>query len=66
MYIGREDWENILSYADFTRLCNFIGKFTELNIDILKEGITSPLSYSVRTCNRRKFVLLVCRNIEPN
>ena len=40
MYIGREDQKNISSSVDFTRIFNGISRFTESNIDILKEGIT--------------------------
>ena len=40
MYIGREDQKNISSSVGFTRIFNGISRFTESNIDILKEGIT--------------------------
>ena len=48
MYNGREDLKNILSYVDFTILCNVIKQFPELNLNIAKEGITSYLSLGSR------------------
>ena len=57
MYIGREYQKYILSYLDFTRLCNVISRFPELNIDILKEGISFPLLYVSRYCKQIKTVL---------
>ena len=43
MYIGREEEKNMLSYVDFTILCNVISRFTELFIDILINGMACPL-----------------------
>ena len=57
MYSGRKEQKNILSYVDFNRLCNVISQFSKLNLDILKGGITFTLSYSSRTCKRRKNVI---------
>ena len=57
MYIGREDQKNILSCVDFTRLFNIINRFSELNIDILREGISFNLSYgSIAFKQREKFL----------
>ena len=49
MYIGIEDEQNILSYVDFTRLCNVIRPFPELSLDILEEGVNFTLSFSARS-----------------
>ena len=57
MFIGREDQKIIFSHADFTRLCNVTSRFHGFNLDILKGGITFTLSYSSRTCKRRKNVI---------
>ena len=45
---GREELMNIFSYVDFANLCNVIKHFPELNLNFVKEGITFPLSYSLR------------------
>ena len=50
-------WENYLSCVNFTWLFNVISQFPGLNLDILKEGIILPLSYSVRSCNKSNSVL---------
>ena len=44
IYIGREDRRNILGHVDFTRSCNVISQYTELNHDISKEDINFPPS----------------------
>ena len=49
MYIGRENYKNVLSYVDFTRICNDMSQFSELTIDILINGITFSLQYSAIT-----------------
>ena len=57
MYIGREDQKNISSSVDFTRIFNGISRFTESNIDIVKEGITFLFIYCSRSCKWRISVL---------
>ena len=54
MHIGREDQKESLSYVEFNRICNVISLFSELNLDILKEGITFPISYVSISCKWRK------------
>ena len=39
IYNGRYELKNILSYVDFTWLCNVIKEFPELNNVFVKEGI---------------------------
>ena len=43
MYNTGEKLRNILSYVDFSKLCNAIKYFSELNRNFLKEGINFPL-----------------------
>ena len=57
MCIVIENQKNILTYVYFTRLCNIIRKFSELNIDILNESINFTLLYGSRAFKRRENVL---------
>ena len=43
VYFGGENEKNILSCVDFTRLFNFISRFPEISIDILKNYVTFTL-----------------------
>ena len=36
MYVAREKWKNILSYVDFSKICNVIKSFPELKQNIGK------------------------------
>ena len=45
------------SYVGFSILCNVIGLFPELSINILKICIPFPLSYSLRAFKQRENVL---------
>ena len=48
MYIDREEWMNILSYVDFSKLLHVIKYFPELNQKFGQEGITFlPYSSSI-------------------
>ena len=55
MYNRRDNLKNILSYVDFTKLCNVIKQSTELNHNIVKEGIIFPVSLGSRAIKRRKY-----------
>ena len=48
MYNSRKYLMNILSHADFAKLCNAIKYFPEFNQKIVKEGIT----FSLLSCSR--------------
>ena len=54
MYNAREEMMNILSYVDFSKLCNVMKVFTELNQNILKEGITFSFLSSSRDVEWKK------------
>ena len=45
----RDDYKNALDYCNYSRLCCFISKFTELSPDIIIFGIKSPLFTSQRS-----------------
>ena len=59
MCIGREDDTNILSYVDFSRLCNVMLGFPEFSTDFSTNGITFTLSYSERAMKWRKTLFMV-------
>ena len=40
MYTAREEWINILSHVDFSKMCHLIQYFPELNQKIGQENIT--------------------------
>ena len=44
MFISREDFRNILSYCDYSRLCYVITKFLEIIPELLENGIKFSLS----------------------
>ena len=48
MYNSRKYLMNILSHADFAKLCNAIKYFPEFNQHFVKEGIT----FSLLSCSR--------------
>ena len=56
MYNGREGLKSILSYVDFTILCNPIKKFSEFIHIFVKEGITFPLLLGSRSIKWRRIL----------
>ena len=63
MYIGREEEKNMLSYVDFTILCNIISRFPDFYIDSLINGINFPISSSKRDFKQRETFLFVWINM---
>ena len=51
--MARERGRNILSYVDFSRICDVIKSFTELGQNIGVEDINFPLSSSLRAIEWR-------------
>ena len=48
MYVARQKGGGILSYVDFSNICDLIKYFPELNQNIGKEDINFPLLLSSR------------------
>ena len=63
MFIGSEEERIILSYVDFTILCNIISRFPDFYIDSLINGINFPISSSKRDFKQRETFLFVWINM---
>ena len=58
MYVERKIGRNILSYVDFSKICDVIKSFPELKENIGKEDTTFPLSSTSREIKWRNKHLL--------